>query len=244
MRQGYAGLLAVTCAAGVVAQAGAQGGAMPAPPGAAPRGGTAKATRKPAPPMLFRPLELDLAPGDTYRVELAVPSPTGKAITTQLSYEPAEGVAVHADPRWKDRIPPWGAKTYPRIQAAQTARGEVPVRARLAAGGEARLLVRVAAPRMEPIPGAGKLTVRVTNPFKTRAMRGRVQAANPDRFLGTVTARPFDIPAGMTGEVEFPLPGAAPAESEAYSFTLTLRTFDGHESKETFPLRFPPQPPK
>jgi hypothetical protein len=100
--------------------------------------------------------------------------------------------------------------------------------------------VRVAAPEIEPVPGLFKLTVRVTNPFKSRAMTGRIVASNPDRFLQNITTREFKVPAGQTEEVVFPLPGAAPVVTEKYDFTLTVQTYQGYKSKKTYALTFPP----
>ncbi|MBM3457893.1 MAG: hypothetical protein FJX77_05105 [Armatimonadetes bacterium] len=201
-------------------------------PGKSPTARSGKAMR-------FALEGLDLAPGDSYLVELVVPSPTGRAVTGTLAFEAAPGVTVQPDTRWKDRLPAWGAKTYPRIRCSPQSTGEILVRARFSAGGEALLPVRIATPTMDPIPAADRLTVKITNPFRSRPMTGRVQAANPDRFLGTITARPFRLGPGETGEVVFPLPGAAPAEGEEYLFTLTLQTYDGHKSQKTIPLKFP-----
>jgi hypothetical protein len=204
----------------------------------------AKPAPKPAPPMAFTPAELDLAPGETYLAELVVPSPTGKAFTSKLTYTPGTGLTVKPDARWTGKVPPWGVKSYPRITASADATGDVPVEVALEGGGKAILTVHVLTPTVEMVPGLGQLTVKVTNPFRTRAFNGRVQVSNPDRFLQDVTTREFKLPAGETGELVFPLPGAAPAESEQYEFTVKLDGYHGYKFRKTEALTFPPQPQK
>lgn len=225
--------------------AGALAAACAAPGPAAPKAAP-KPAAKPAPklPMHFNTEGFDLAPGETYPVELYVPSPTGKAFQGKLTYKPSAELRVLPDPRWTGRIPPAGVKTFPKITATRTAGGNQEVTATLTGGGEATLWVRVVSPTIEPIPGHQKLTVKLTNPFQRRPLHGRVIASNPDRFLQDITAREFRIPGGQTGEVVFPLPGAAPAEGETYDFTLTVETYQGFRHKETYPLAFPPQEEK
>jgi hypothetical protein len=189
--------------------------------------------------MRWEPKELDLSPGETYRVALTVPSPTGKAFEGKLSYAPGKGVEVKPDPRWKDQIPGWGVKTFPWITAAREANGDVPVEAELAKGGKAALTVHVVSAGVEVVPGKGQLTVRVTNPFHVRTMSGRVLAANPDRFLQDITTREFKIAPGATQDVVFPLPGAAPAETEKYDFTITVQTYQGYKHEQLYKLQFP-----
>src|SRR4051812_36617034 len=63
--------------------------------------------------MVFTPAELELAPGETYPVVLFVPSPTGKYFSGALNLVPGKGVTVQPDPRWPERIPPWGVKVFP-----------------------------------------------------------------------------------------------------------------------------------
>jgi hypothetical protein len=210
----------------------------PAKPAAKP---APKASAKPAPKVMgFAPKELDLAPGETYLTELFVPSPTGKEFKGELTYAPAAGLTVKPDDRWPGKVPPWGLKSFPRITAAPTASGELPVKAVIAKGTEATLKVRVSPPGIEPVPGLFKLTIKVTNPFKTRLMTGRIKVSNPDRFLQDVTTREFKVDPGATQELEFPLPGAAPVDDEKYDFTLTVETYHGYRSEKTYPLKFPP----
>lgn len=206
----------------------------------APAAKPAKAAR-PAAAMAWNPKELDLAPGETYRVELAVPSPTGKSTTGKLSYEPGKGVTVKPDPRWKDQVPAWGVKTFPWISAAADASGDVPVSAQLEKGGKATLMVHITSPGVDVVPGKGQVTVRVTNPFRTRTLSGRVLAANRDRFLQDITTREFKIAPGMTQDVVFPLPGAAPAETEKYDFTITVQSYQGFKHGQHYQLQFPAQ---
>ncbi|HTE19822.1 MAG TPA: hypothetical protein VK689_15770 [Armatimonadota bacterium] len=195
---------------------------------------------KPPRPMAFTPAELDLAPGESFPVELFVPSPTGKAVQGSLSFTPGAGISVTPDKRWTGRVPPWGAKTFPRVTASADAEGDQPVTATLDRGGEAALTVRVTPPLLEIVPGHRQLTVRVTSPFHHRPLTGRIEAANPDRFLQDVTALEFNVAPGKTQELVFPLPGAAPAEGESYNFTLTVETYQGFRMKKTYPLMFPP----
>lgn len=190
----------------------------------------------------FSPAVLELAPGETFPVELFVPSPTGKAFQGRLKYLAGKGLEVAADPRWKGQVPPWGAKTFPRVTATPAAAaGEISLVAELQGGGKATLTVRVAVPTAEPVPGERQLAVKVTNPFSSRPLFGRVRVSNPDRFLQDVTAREFKIAAGQVGEVLFPLPGAAPAEGETYDFTVRLETYQGYRFQRTYPLSFPTQ---
>jgi hypothetical protein len=226
---------------GVAVLAAAAGGA----PAAKPPGKRARPAAKAAPrligKMAFTPAELDLAPGEQYPVDLFVPSPTGKRFEGALSFKPEAGVTVKPDERWTGKIPPWGVKTFPVIAAAADAKGKIPVEAALEKGGRATLAVNVVELPVEVLPGARKLTVKVGNPFRTRLLTGRVQASNRDRFLEDVTALEFKVPPGQTGEVVFPLPGAAPAEGEKYDFTLTVETYQGYHQQKTYSLSFPPQ---
>lgn len=194
--------------------------------------------------MAFSPAELDLAPGETFLTELLVPSPTGKAFTGKLEYSPGTGLTVKPDARWTGKLPPWGVKTYPRITAASTASGDLPVEAVLEGGEKATLTVHVVTPTVEVVPGLGRLTVKVTSPFKTRAFNGKVNVSNPDRFLQDVTSREFKLAPGETGDLVFPLPGAAPAESEQYDFTVKLEGYHGYRFTKKYTLSFPPQPQK
>ncbi|HEU4753945.1 MAG TPA: hypothetical protein VFU47_12625 [Armatimonadota bacterium] len=196
---------------------------------------------KPAPPMAFAPSELDLAPGETYPVSLFVPSPTGKAVESTLTYLPERGMSVLPDSRWTGKVPPWGVKTFPKVVAAPDASGEIPVVAKLEKGGLATLLVRIVQPGVEVVPGHQKLTVKLTNPYRERVLTGRVLASNPDRFLQDVRGREFRVEPGKTGEVVFPLPGAAPAEGETYEFTLTVETYQGYKDRKSYHLSFPAQ---
>ena len=222
----------------------AAAGAAPAPKRPAPAKAAPAVPTKAAKPMAFTPAGLDLAPGETYPVALYVPSPNGKYFQGTLGYAPPPGITVKADERWTGKLPPWGAKTYPKIIAAQDAAGELTVRAALEKGGTAALTVRVAAPVVELVPGERKLTVKVTNPFRSRPMSGRILASNPDRFLQDVTSREFKAPPGEPVEVVFPLPGAAPVETETYEFTLEVRTYAGYRDRKTYPVKFPPQEEK
>jgi hypothetical protein len=217
----------------------------PSPP-RKPAAKPAPAKPQPAPsrPMAFNPAELDLAPGETYTNELFVPSPTGKAVTGKLAITAPAGLTVKDDPRWTGRVPPWGVKVYPKITAAADASGELPVEAILDKGGKAKLLVRVQAPLVNVTPGEKKLTVMVTNPFKSRLMTGRVQASNPDRFLQDITSLEFKLAPGASTDLVFPLPGAAPAEGEMYDFTILLQTYQGYKDEKTHKLAFPPQEEK
>jgi hypothetical protein len=217
-------------------------------PSAAPKPATTTAAQpaKPKPPapaligpMAFTPKEIDLAPGETYPVELFVPSPTGKATEGRLAFMAPDGLHVTPDARWTGRIPAWGVKTFPKITAAPEAEGDLELLGGLEEGGRATLTVHIVRPAVEPVPGVFKLTVRVTNPFRTRVMSGRIRAENNDRFLQDVTTREFKILPGRTQDVIFPLPGAAPVESEAYDFALTVETYQGFKEKKTYPLKFP-----
>lgn len=223
-----------------------------APAGSAPKapvkpkpapGPAAKAAPKPKPApkkMAFTPPELDLAPGESYLTELFVPSPTGKAVTGTLTFGPTEGLVAKPDGKWDGKVPPWGRKVFPLIAASPgMPEGEYTFPAKLDKGGEAALKVKVVAPHVEPVPGLRQVSVRITNPFR-RVLQGKIKAANPDRFLQTITTREFNIPAGETGEVVFPLPGAAPAEGEKYDFTFTVDSYRGWHFERTYPLEFPP----
>ena len=192
--------------------------------------------------MAFSPGEFDLAPGESYPVELYVPSPTGKRFQGRLTYTAGEGITVKPDARWTGRIPPWGVKTYPRITAAPEASGKIPVEVELEKGGRATLTANVVAPPLEVVPGYRKLTVKVTNPFRGRMLTGRMEVSNPDRFLQDITTREFRIEPNTTAEVVFPLPGAAPADEERYDFTLKVQSYHGYRFEKTYPLKFPPQP--
>ena len=202
----------------------------------------APAPKKPASPMAFVPAELDLAPGETYPVELFVPSPSGKAAEGKLAYvsDDEKRLSVEVDPRWTGKVSGWGVKTFPRVKAAPgAAAGELRLTAKFEKGGTASLLVHLAAPKVEPVPGPQRLAVKVTNPFRARTLTGRIQASNPDRFLQDITTREFKIAPGQTGEVVFPLPGASPADGETYDFTLTVQTYAGYQDKQTHSLSFP-----
>ncbi len=217
--------------------------AQAAPPKPAPKPAAkapAKPAARPSAPMAFTPRTLDLAPGETFPVELFLPSPTGKAIQSELKFEPGPEVTVSPDPRFGGRVPGWGTKTFPKVSASAKAEGELPVKATLLAGGkEAVLTVRIVRPGIEPVPGRNKLTVKVTNPFTSRLLFGRVIASNPDRFLQDVTTREFKVSPGQTAELVFPLPGAAPVMGEKYDFTLRVETYNGYRSVTKYPLEFP-----
>jgi hypothetical protein len=209
-----------------------------APKKAAPAKAAPKSPRK---PMSFEPVEFDLAPGETYPVDLFVPSPSGKAVTGALAFASKQQIAVKPDSRWDGKVPAWGVKTFPQIVAgADAAEGDHPVTATLSVGGSATLQVHVVTPKVEPVPGLRQLTVRITNPFRKRLLFGKIKASNPDRFLENITTREFKIPAGQSGEVVFPLPGAAPAENQTYDFTLTVESYNGWRFQRTYPLSFPP----
>lgn len=199
--------------------------------------------RKPAEPrkpMAFKPGELDLAPGESYLTELFIPSPTGKHVTGKLTFGPTEGIVAKPDARWDGKVPPWGRKVFPLVAASPgLPEGEYGFRAAFDKGGAAELKVRVVAPQLEPIPGLRQVSVRITNPFR-RVLQGKIKAENPDRFLQTITTREFEIKPGETGEVVFPLPGAAPAEGEKYNFTFTVDSYRGWHFERTYPLEFPP----
>lgn len=203
----------------------------------------AKAPVKPAAPMAFKPTVLDLAPGETYPVELFVPSPTGKEYSGTLDFEVEKGVTVTPDSRWKGRVPGWGAKTYPKLTAARDATGEYTLKASIGSGESVKqstLKVRTVAPQIELEPGVFKLTLKVTNPFESRLLNGRIAISNPDRFLQDVTTREFKIEPGKTQELVVPLPGAAPVCGETYDFTVEVETYQGYKEKKTYPLAFPP----
>jgi len=225
------GGLTALAAAGVLAAPAAK---KPAP---------AKAAVKAAAPMAFKPAVLDLAPGETYPVELFVPSPTGKEFTGPLDFAQEKGLTVSPDPRWKGRVPGWGEKTYPKLTAANDATGEYTLKASIGSGAAVRqstLKVRIVSPTIELEPGVFKLTLKVTNPFETRLLNGRISISNPDRFLQDVTTREFKIEPGKSEDLVIPLPGAAPVCGETYDFTLTVETYQGYKVKKTYPLAFPP----
>lgn len=191
--------------------------------------------------MAFAPKELDLAPGETYPVELYVPSPTRKAFSGALAYTASPGLTVTPDSRWNGKVPAWGLKTHPKVTAAGDAMGDLTVTAAVRKGASAKLVVRVVRPGVEVIPGDEKLTVRVTNPFRLRLLHGRVVASNPDRFLQDITTLEFKIAPGATQDLVFPLPGASPAEGEKYDFTLNVETYQGYRDRTTHSLAFPPR---
>lgn len=201
----------------------------------------AAAKLKPGTAMAFSPAELDLAPGETYLTQLIVPSPTGHAFKGKLTFSPSTGLKVREDTRWTGRVPPWGVKLYPKVTAAADAEGELPVEVSLEKGGKARLMVHVHPPQIEVVPGHKRLAVKVTSPFKTRPLVGRVMVSNPDRFLQDITSLEFKVAPGQTQELVFPLPGAAPAESEMYDFTVKVQTYQGYKDEQTHRLSFPPQ---
>jgi hypothetical protein len=239
------GLMAGSLGAAVAAPAPPKPPATPTKPAPkAPGKPAAKTPAKPAAPMAFSPGELDLAPGETYLVELFVPSPTGKAAQGSLTYTPGKNVSVTPDARWTGKVPAWGTKTYPRITAAREAEGDIPVVAALEKGGQAKLTVKVARPQLEVVPGSFKLTVKVTNPFRKRPMNGRFTVSNPDRFLEDVTTREFKVPPGEKQELVVPLPGAAPACGEKYDFTFVVESYHGYKEQKTYSLAFPPQEEK
>lgn len=208
-----------------------------------PAAKTPSAPKKPAAPprpMVFAPRELDLAPGETYMAELSVPNPTGKEMQRQIDFSPGPGVTVVPDTRYGGKLGRYGSKVYPKFTAARDAQGNIPVTAAVEGVGQATLSVRVTEPVLEVVPGLRKLTVKVSSPFQTRLMIGRVIASNPDRFLEDVTTREFKISPGQTQELVFPLPGAAPAEGQKYDFTFIVETYQGYKFKKTYPLEFPP----
>ena len=202
---------------------------------------TGKATPKPAPVMAFKPATLELAPGETFDVELFVPNPKGKEAPAELSFTSGEGVTVLADKRWKDKLPRYGVKLYPKLTASKEADGEIPV-AFTVGGQKATLNVKIVRPAIEVIPAYKKLTVKVTSPYTARQFNGRVQVSNPDRFLQDITTREFKLAPGQSAELLFPLPGAAAAETETYDFTVLVEGYHGFKDKRTHPLKFPSQP--
>lgn len=202
--------------------------------------GDKAAPKKATPPMAFNPGELDLMPGESYPIELFVPSPTGKEAQGELVFTPEKGLTVKPDSRWTGKVSRYGAKTYPSIFAARDIEeGTHPVNATFA-DKQAALKVRVVRPEMEIIPGQMKLTLKVKNPFRTRLLNGRVIASNPDRFLQDITTLEFKVTPEKTQEIVFPLPGAAPADGEKYEFTLTVETYQGFRETKTHALTFPP----
>jgi hypothetical protein len=203
--------------------------------------------KKPAPPaptMAFNPKELDLAPGETYPVELYVPTPTGKTARVTLGYTPGSGLRVQPDSRWTGRVTSAGAKTFPKITAAQDADGTGAVTASLDGGPSAKLSVRIIEPHVDVAADREHLRVTIESPFRSRLLNGRVQASNPDRFLQDITTREFKVVPGQKQVLDFPLDGASPAEGETYDFTLTVQTYQGYSSKRTYTLAFPPQDEK
>ncbi len=211
----------------------------------------AKKTEKPAAkkppiqPMAFNPGELDLLPGESYPVELYVPSPTGREFQGELTFAPAKGLTVKPDSRWNGKVSRYGAKTYPSIFAARDIEvGTFSVDATFAEEHKSALKVRILRPEMEIVPGQMRLTIKMTNPFRTRLLNGRIIASNPDRFLQDITAQEFKVTPGNSQEVVFPLPGAAPADGEKYDFTLTVETYQGFRETKTHALEFPPTPEK
>ncbi|MCC2667726.1 MAG: hypothetical protein K0Q72_197 [Armatimonadetes bacterium] len=217
--------------------------AAPAPKKPAAKPALVKTAAKPAAPMAFKPLELDLAPGETYPVELFVPSPTGKTFTGTPAFEVDRAVTVAADPRWKGTVPGWGTKTYPKLTASREAAGEYSLHTTIGEGDKAAravLKVRIVEPKIELVPGVFKLLVKVTNPFQTRLLNGKLSISNPDRFLQDVTTAEFKVAPGQTQELEIPLPGAAPVCGETYDFTTVVETYQGYKRKTTTALAFPP----
>lgn len=210
-----------------------------APP---PKASTASRTAADA-AVRFRPAQLDLAPGEKYPVEVLFPNHRRTQYAATPVIETSEGLTLVPDSRGKGTIPRYGLKLYPRVRATAEASGEQWVEGRLPGLKSQRLAVRIVEPEIEPIPGDQRLTVRITNPFRVRPLTGRIVAANPNRFLQNVTARLFKIEPGATGEVVFPLPGAAAAPGETYEFTLELQTYQGYRKKHRFDLEFPPLRP-
>jgi hypothetical protein len=189
--------------------------------------------------MSFLPPDLDLAPGESYRVELFVPAPGGKPAAGTLTLATGKGISVQEDTKFPSKLPAWGAKTYPTVTAAADAAGEALLTATHSAGGEATLRLNIVEPGVTPTPGDQRLTVRITNPFRMRPLIGRILAANPNQLLQYVTAREFRIPPSSAADMFFPLPGLAAAADGNYEFTLTLQSYQGYRSKRTFSLKFP-----
>jgi hypothetical protein len=221
--------------AGLLTFAGIAGAApkkAPKPPG------------KPAAPMTFTPAAMDLLPGETYPVTLFVPSPNGTYYSGELSFAHERGLRVEPDARFPDRIPPWGVKVFPKVRSAPDAEGTGKVVAILTpAGRTATVNVALVRPEVKLVPGIHQLRIQVTNPMRSRPLKGRIGVANPDRFLGNVTSGLLDIAPGSTQEIKIPLPGAAPATDETYAFTYNLQTWAGYRDEKTVNLQFPPQPP-
>jgi hypothetical protein len=80
--------------------------------------------------------------------------------------------------------------------------------------------------------GPWRLAVTVRNPSGQR-LRGRVEAHNPDRFLGTVVSRLVSVPPGGAQTVVIPLPGAVPAQDQSYEFTVDFQGWDGAKDTVT-----------
>lgn len=193
-----------------------------------------------------RPAVLDLAPGETYPVEVLIPSPTGHKANVQVSLDAPSGIGIRPD-RWEGTVPPEGKKLYPQVTLAApvpSAIGpapavEIATQFMGGSGPGGRFAVHVAEPSLQMIPGAHELRIRVHNPFFGRAFNGRVQVANPDRFLQNVNSRLLHIPPGLDEEVAIPLPGASPAPGAAYQFTATLQSWQGYKRAFSQRLKFP-----
>lgn len=217
---------------------------LAAPASRAPR--KPVAARKPPagpPSVRFLPAALDLAPGETYPLEIFFPNPKRKAFQAAPQITASEGLTLIPDTRAGGAIPRYGLKLYPKVTARPDATGPQQIEASLEGVRGASLPVRIVEPEIRPAPGYQVLAVRITNRFRARPLSGRILASNPNRFLENVTAREFRIPAGEMGEVVFPLPGAAPAQDETYEFSLELQTYQGYRRVYKYDLEFPPLKP-
>ncbi|MGC8834626.1 MAG: hypothetical protein ACP5R4_11305 [Armatimonadota bacterium] len=185
---------------------------------------------------VFNPADLDLAPGETYLFGVHVRNPLGKRVKAVITLVPSSGLSLTIE-RWEGILPPWGVKLFPRIKAATTRSADGTVTVELQAEGKkigsSVFHVRHALPQADlTADWPSKCVVfKITNTFRSRRLKGGVRLSNPDRFLQDITTGLFDVEPGKTAEIRIPVPGASPAEGEAYRFTAEFRTWEGYRGR-------------
>ncbi len=208
-------------------------------------GGSAPPRPKPtkvsaAPPLAWKPASLELCPGERSLVELFIPGSARPTPGALLKVDAGTGLTYEPDKRYKGTVARWGAKLFPLVRArADAPVGDTTVTASFGTQS-ATLKIQVQEPEIRVTTGIRMLTVAVTNPFKSREIVGRIGAQNKDRFLENVTSRDVKVGPGASQDLVFPLPGAAPVESESYDFTFTVQTYQGYKKASRHSLRFPP----
>ena len=185
---------------------------------------------------VFNPADLDLAPGETYLFGVHVRNPIGKRVKAVITLVPSSGLSLTIE-RWEGVLPPWGVKLFPRVKASSNRSTDGTVTVELRAEGKmigsAVFQVRHTLPQADLIADWPSKCVifKITNTFRNRRLKGGVRLSNPDRFLQDVTTGLFDVEPGKTAEIRIPVPGASPAEGEAYRFTAEFRTWEGYKGR-------------